>query len=78
MSVETTTKVPHIYNFSRTANFKPVVKTIRRWPKASIMDHPYVSYKVVHINGGYSIAPKETKTFGIHYEFKFPKDILEA
>jgi hypothetical protein len=52
---------------------KPVVKTIRRRPKASIMDHPDVSYKVVHRNGGCTTAPEEIKALKIHCEFKFPK-----
>ncbi len=73
MNAETTAKVSHIYNFSRTADFKPVVKTIRRRPKASIMDHPDVSYKVVHRNGGCATAPEEIKALRIHYEFQFPK-----
>ncbi len=73
MNVKTTMKVPHIYNFSRTADFKHVVKTIRRRPKASIMDHPDVSYKVVHRNGGCTTTPKEIKALGIYCEFKFLK-----
>jgi hypothetical protein len=73
MNVETIAKVPHIYNFSQTVDFKPVDKIIRRWPKASILDHPDMSYKVVHRNGGCTTAPEEIKALEIHCEFKFPK-----